>query len=49
MVKDLDKGLIPYGGFLLEIHKVFNLENEKDVDIIHIDDDTDEVATGVTA
>ncbi|MET0959929.1 MAG: hypothetical protein ABWX58_06345 [Psychrobacillus psychrotolerans] len=48
-VKDLDKalaykGLISYGELLKEIHKALNLE---DGNLIHIDDDTDEVANGV--
>lgn len=50
-VKDLDKAmaykrLISYGGFLKEIHKALYLEDVEG-DLIHIDDDKDEVANGV--
>ena len=50
-VKDLDKALaykrlISYGGLLKEIHKELNLDDAEDGDLIHIDDDTDEMANG---
>lgn len=50
-VKDLDKALaykrlISYGGLLKEIHKELNLGDVEDGDLIHIDDDSDEVANG---
>ena len=50
-VKDLDKALaykrlISYGGLLKEIHKELNLCDAEDGDLIHIDDDSDEVANG---
>lgn len=50
-VKDLDKilvykRLISYGGLLKEIHKELNLEDAKDGDLIHIDEDSDEMANG---
>lgn len=50
-VKDLDKALaykrlISYGGLLKEIHKELNLGNAEDGDLIHIDEDSDEVANG---
>lgn len=50
-VKDLDKALaykrlISYGGLLKEIHKELNLSDAEDGDLIHIDDESDEVANG---
>ncbi|MEK5071803.1 protein rep [Sporosarcina sp. FSL K6-1508] len=50
-VKDLDKALaykrlISYGGILKEIHKELQLSDAEDGDLIHIDDDSDEVANG---
>lgn len=50
-VKDLDKALaykrlISYGGLLKEIHKELNLEDAENGDLIHIDEDSDEVANG---
>ena len=50
-VKDLDKALaykrlISYGGLLKEIHKELNLGDAEDGDLIHIDEDSDEVANG---
>lgn len=50
-VKDLDKALaykrlISYGGLLKEIHKELNLDDAEDGDLIHIDDETDEIANG---
>lgn len=50
-VKDLDKALaykrlISYGGLLKEIHKKLNLSDAEDGDLIHIDDESDEVANG---
>ncbi len=50
-VKDLDtalayKRLISYGGLLKEIHKELNLDDAEDGDLIHIDEDNDEVANG---
>lgn len=50
-VKDLDKALaykrlISYGGLLKEIHKELNLSDAEDGNLIHIDDDSDEVANG---
>lgn len=50
-VKDLDialayKRLISYGGLLKEIHKELKLDDAEDGDLIHVDDDSDEVANG---
>lgn len=50
-VLDLDnalsyKRLIAYGGILKDIHKELNLGDAEDGDLIHIDDDSDEVANG---
>lgn len=50
-VKDMDealayKRLISYGGLLKEIHKELNLEDAEDGDLIHVDEDSDEVANG---
>lgn len=50
-VKDLDKALaykrlISYGGLLKEIHKELNLGDAEDGDLIHIDEESDEVANG---
>lgn len=50
-VKDLDtalayKRLISYGGLLKEIHKELQLDDAEDGDLIHIDEDSDEVANG---
>lgn len=50
-VKDLDKALaykrlISYGGLLKEIHKELQLGDAEDGDLIHIDEDSDEVANG---
>lgn len=50
-VRDLDKALaykrlISYGGILKEIHKELNLSDAEDGDLIHIDEDSDEVANG---
>lgn len=50
-VKDLDKALaykrlISYGGLLKEIHKELNLDDAEDGDLIHIEEDSDEVANG---
>lgn len=50
-VKDLDKALaykrlIAYGGILKEIHKELQLGDAEDGDLIHIDEDSDEVANG---
>jgi len=50
-VKDLDKALaykrlISYGGLLKEIHRELNLEDAEDGDLVHIDEDSDEVANG---
>ena len=50
-VKDLDKALsykrlISYGGLLKAIHKELNLDDAEDGDLIHIDDETDEIANG---
>lgn len=50
-VKDMDKALaykrlISYGGLLKEIHKELNLEDAEDGDLIHVDEDSDEVANG---
>lgn len=50
-VKDLDKALaykrlISYGGLLKEIHKELNLGDAEDGDLVHIDEDSDEVANG---
>lgn len=50
-VKDLDtalayKRLISYGGLLKEIHKELNLDDAEDGDLIHIDENNDEVANG---
>lgn len=50
-VKDLDtalayKRLISYGGLLKEIHKELNLSDAEDGDLIHIDEESDEIANG---
>lgn len=50
-VKDLDKALaykrlISYGGLLKEIHKELNLTDAENGDLVHIDEDSDEVANG---
>lgn len=50
-VKDLDtalayKRLISYGGLLKEIHKELNLSDVEDGDLIHIDEELDEIANG---
>lgn len=50
-VKDLDKALaykrlISYGGLLREIHNELQLSDAEDGDLIHIDEDSDEVANG---
>lgn len=50
-VKDLDKALaykrlVSYGGLLKEIHKKLNLSDAEDGDLIHIDDESDEIANG---
>lgn len=50
-VKDLDralayKRLISYGGLLKKIHKELNLSDSEDGDLIHIDDESDEIANG---
>lgn len=50
-VKDLDKALaykrlIAYGGILKDIHKELQLSDAEDGDLIHIDEDSDEVANG---
>ena len=50
-VEDLDKALaykrlISYGGLLKEIHKELNLDDAEDGDLIHIDDETDEISNG---
>lgn len=50
-VKDMDealayKRLISYGGLLKEIHKELQLGDPEDGDLIHIDEDSDEVANG---
>lgn len=50
-VKDLDKALaykrlISYGGLLKEVHKELNLGDAEDGSLIHIDEDSDEVANG---
>lgn len=50
-VKDLDKALaykrlISYGGILKEIHKELQLSDAEEGNLIHIDEDTDEVANG---
>ncbi|MFC5603560.1 protein rep [Sporosarcina koreensis] len=50
-VKDLDKALaykrlISYGGLLKEIHKELQLDDSEDGDLIHVDEDADEVANG---
>jgi len=52
-VIDLDKALaykrlISYGGILKEIHKELNLSDAEDGDLIHIDDEVDEIANGAT-
>lgn len=52
-VKDLDralayKRLISYGGLLKEIHKELNLQDAEEGDLVHIDDDSDEIANGAT-
>jgi len=38
--------LISYGGLLKEIHKELQLGEPEDGDLIHIDEDSDEVANG---
>ena len=50
-VKDLDKALvykrlISYGGLLKEIHKELNLDDVEDGNLIHIDNEIDEIANG---
>lgn len=50
---DLDKALaykrlISYGGILKEIHKELNLSDVEDGDLIHIDDEVEEIANGTT-
>lgn len=50
-VKDLDKALaykrlISYGGILKEIHKELHMGDPEDGDLIHIDEESDEVANG---
>lgn len=50
-VKDLDKALaykrlISYGGLLKEIHKELKLTDAEDGDLIHIDEESDELANG---
>lgn len=50
-VKDLDKALaykrlISYGGLLKEIHRELNLSDAEDGDLVHVDDNSDEVANG---
>lgn len=50
-VKDLDKALaykrlIAYGGWLKEIHKELKLSDSEDGDLIHIDEESDDVANG---
>lgn len=50
-VKDLDKALaykrlISYGGLLKEIHKELQLDDADNGDLIHIDEDSDELANG---
>ncbi|ONK22637.1 hypothetical protein BLX87_14755 [Bacillus sp. VT-16-64] len=50
-VKDMDealayKRLISYGGLLKKVHKELNLSDAEDGDLIHIDDESDEVANG---
>lgn len=40
------KRLISYGGILKEIHKELNLSDAENGDLIHIDDDSDDVANG---
>lgn len=50
-VKDMDgalayKRLISYGGLLKEIHKELQFGDPEDGDLIHIDEDSDEVANG---
>lgn len=52
-VIDLDKALaykrlILYGGILKEIHKELNLSDAEDGDLIHIDNEVDEIANGAT-
>lgn len=42
------KRLISYGGILKEIHKELNLSDAEDGDLIHIDDEADEIANGAT-
>lgn len=51
VVKDLDgslayKRLISYGGLLKEIHKELNLSDAEDGDLVHVDDNSDEIANG---
>lgn len=50
-VIDLDKALsykrlIAYGGLLKEIHKELNLGDAEDGDLVHVDEDSDEIANG---
>lgn len=50
-VKDLDsalayKRLISYGGLLKDIHKELNLQDAEEGDLVHIDDESDDVANG---
>lgn len=50
-VIDMDKALaykrlISYGGLLKEIHQELKMSDAEDGDLIHIDDDADEVANG---
>ena len=50
-VLDLDKALsykrlIAYGGFLKQIHKELNLGDAEEGDLVHVDEDSDEVANG---
>lgn len=40
------KRLIAYGVLLKEIHKELNLGDAEDGDLVHVDDDSDEVASG---
>lgn len=49
VVRDLEMGLyrkrlISYGGLLKEVHKELNLDNVEDGDLVHVDDENDEVA-----
>lgn len=41
------KRLIGYGGLLKQVHKELNLTDAEDGDLIHVDDESDEVANGV--